>query len=227
MNLIRVGWVVVSSVVRASLGQEERLVDCAGFNLDGPSLRVTVPGISDSEGLERILDPKVELDLTVQLEGQLENPFDEPISSELGLVLNVMVQHPGGTLEVEDIESVILDGGPIAPGQSVGFKVGGQDLIRQLFGSSFITDQGAISRLYDDEISIRVSGGVSLFSSAGGTITLVEAGVTQGSARLLWDQNTNNAFRDWNEVVPASWFLGQNWSPTFVPSGVVVTISLF
>lgn len=218
MNLIRVGWVVVSSVVRASLGQEERLVDCAGFNLDGPSLRVTVPGISDSEGLERILDPKVELDLTVQLEGQLENPFDEPISSELGLVLNVMVQHPGGTLEVEDIESVILDGGPIAPGQSVGFKVGGQDLIRQLFGSSFITDQGAISRLYDDEISIRVSGGVSLFSSAGGTITLVEAGVTQGSARLLWDQNTNNAFRDWNEVVPASWFLGQNWSPTFVPS---------
>ena len=28
MNLIRVGWVVVASVVRASLGQEERLVDC-------------------------------------------------------------------------------------------------------------------------------------------------------------------------------------------------------
>ena len=42
MNLIRVGWVVVASVVRASLGQEERLVDCAGLNLDGPSLRVTV-----------------------------------------------------------------------------------------------------------------------------------------------------------------------------------------
>ena len=126
MNLIRVGWVVVASVVRASLGQEERLVDCAGLNLDGPSLRVTVPGISDSEGLDRILDPKIELDLTVQLEGQLENPFEEPISSELGLVLNVMVQHPGGTLEVEDIATVMLDGGPIAPGQSVGFKVGGR-----------------------------------------------------------------------------------------------------
>ena len=51
MNLIRVGWVVMASVVRASLGQEERLVDCAGLNLDGPSLRVTVPGISDSDGL--------------------------------------------------------------------------------------------------------------------------------------------------------------------------------
>ena len=218
MNLIRIGWVVVASVVRASLGQEERLVDCAGLNLDGPSLRVTVPGISDSEGLDRILDPKIELDLTVQLEGQLENPFEEPISSELGLVLNVVVQHPGGTLEVEDIATVMLDGGPIAPGQSVGFKVGGQDLTRQLFGSAFLTDLGAISRLYADEISIRVAGEVSLFSSAGGTTSLIEAGVTQGSVRLLWDQTTNNAFRDWNEVAPASWFTDQNWTPSSVPS---------
>ena len=89
------------------------------------------------QGLERIIDPKIELDLTVLLEGQLENPFEEPISSELGLVLNVMVQHPGGTLEVEDTATVMLDGGPIAPGQSVGFKVGGQNLIRQLNGSAF------------------------------------------------------------------------------------------
>ena len=95
MNLIRVGWVVVASVVRASLGQEERLVDCTGLNLDGPSLRVTVAGATDSAGLDRIVDPKIELDLTVLLEGQLENPFEEPISSELGLVLNVVVQHPG------------------------------------------------------------------------------------------------------------------------------------
>ena len=218
MNLIRVGWVVVASVVRASLGQEERLVDCAGLNLDGPSLRVTVPGISDAAGLERILDPKIELDLTVLLEGQLENPFEEPISSELGLVLNVMVQHPGGTLEVEDIATVMLDGGPIAPGQSVGFKVGGQDLIRQLFGSAFLTDLGAVSRLYADEISIRVAGEVSLFSAAGGTTSLIEARVTEGSVRLLWDQTTNNAFRDWNEVVPASWFADQNWTPASVPS---------
>lgn len=218
MNLIRVGWVVVASVVRASLGQEERLVDCAGLNLDGPSLRVTVPGISDAAGLDRILDPKIELDLTVLLEGQLENPFEEPISSELGLVLNVMVQHPGGTLEVEDIATVMLDGGPIAPGQSVGFKVGGQDLIRQLFGSAFLTDLGAVSRLYADEISIRVAGEVSLFSAAGGTTSLIEARVTEGSVRLLWDQTTNNAFRDWNEVVPASWFADQNWTPSSVPS---------
>ena len=218
MNLIRVGWVVVASVVRASLGQEERLVDCAGLNLDGPSLRVTVPGISDAAGLDRILDPKIELDLTVLLEGQLENPFEEPISSELGLVLNVIVQHPGGTLEVEDIATVMLDGGPIAPGQSVGFKVGGQDLIRQLFGSAFLTDLGAVSRLYADEISIRVAGEVSLFSAAGGTTSLIEARVTEGSVRLLWDQTTNNAFRDWNEVVPASWFADQNWTPASVPS---------
>lgn len=218
MNLIRVGWVVVASVVRASLGQEERLVDCAGLNLDGPSLRVTVPGISDAAGLDRILDPKIELDLTVLLEGQLENPFEEPISSELGLVLNVMVQHPGGTLEVEDIATVMLDGGPIAPGQSVGFKVGGQDLIRQLFGSAFLTDLGAVSRLYADEISIRVAGEVSLFSATGGTASLIEARVTEGSVRLLWDQTTNNAFRDWNEVVPASWFADQNWTPASVPS---------
>ena len=218
MNLIRVGWVVVASVVRASLGQEERLVDCAGLNLDGPSLRVTVPGISDAAGLDRILEPKIELDLTVLLEGQLENPFEEPISSELGLVLNVIVQHPGGTLEVEDIATVMLDGGPIAPGQSVGFKVGGQDLIRQLFGSAFLTDLGAVSRLYADEISIRVAGEVSLFSAAGGTTSLIEARVTEGSVRLLWDQTTNNAFRDWNEVVPASWFADQNWTPASVPS---------
>ena len=218
MNLIRVGWVVVASVVRASLGQEERLVDCAGLNLDGPSLRVTVPGISDAAGLDRILDPKIELDLTVLLEGQLENPFEEPISSELGLVLNVMVQHPGGTLEVEDIATVMLDGGPIAPGQSVGFKVGGQDLIRQLFGSAFLTDLGAVSRLYADEISIRVAGEVSLFSASGGTTSLIEARVTEGSVRLLWDQTTNNAFRDWNEVAPASWFTDQNWTPSSVPS---------
>ena len=218
MNLIRVGWVVVASVVRASLGQEERLVDCAGLNLDGPSLRVTVPGISDAAGLDRILDPKIELDLTVLLEGQLENPFEEPISSELGLVLNVMVQHPGGTLEVEDIATVMLDGGPIAPGQSLGFKVGGQDLTRQLFGSAFLTDLGAVSRLYADEISIRVAGEVSLFSAAGGTTSLIEARVTEGSVRLLWDQTTNNAFRDWNEVVPASWFADQNWTPASVPS---------
>ncbi|MEC7129601.1 MAG: hypothetical protein VXW42_05405, partial [Planctomycetota bacterium] len=214
MNLIRVGWVVVASVVRASLGQEERLVDCTGLNLDGPSLRVTVAGAADSDGLDRILDPKIELDLSVLLEGQLENPFEVPISSELGLVLNVMVQHPGGTLEVADIATVMLDGGPIAPGQSVGFKVGGQNLTRQLSGSEFLTDFGAISRLYSDEISIRVAGEVSLFSSAGGTITLVGAGVTQGSVRLLWDQITNNAFRDWNEIEPASWFLDQNWAPT-------------
>ena len=218
MNLIRVGWVVVASVVRASLGQEERLVDCAGLNLDGPSLRVTVPGISDAAGLDRILDPKIELDLTVLLEGQLENPFEEPISSELGLVLNVMVQHPGGTLEVEDIATVMLDGGPIAPGQSVGFKVGGQDLIRPLLGSAFLTDLGAVSRLYADEISIRVAGEVSLFSAAGGITSLIEARVTEGSVRLLWDQTTNNAFRDWNEVVPASWFADQNWTPASVPS---------
>ena len=218
MNLIRVGWVVMASVVRASLGQEERLVDCAGLNLDGPSLRVTVPGISDSDGLDRVLDPKIELNLTVHLEGQLENPFDEPISSELGLVLNVMVQHPGGTLEVEDIGTVILDDGPIAPGQSVGFKVGGEDLTRQLFGSTFFTDLAAISRLYADEISIRVAGEVSLFSSAGGITSLVDAEVTQGSVRLIWDQNTNNAYRDWSEVTPASWFDGQNWTPASVPS---------
>ncbi|MGB0324120.1 MAG: hypothetical protein ACPGGL_01135 [Phycisphaerales bacterium] len=218
MNLIRVGWVVVASVVRASLGQEERLVDCTGLNLDGPSLRATVAGATDSAGLDRILDPKIELDLTVLLEGQLENPFEEPISSELGLVLNVVVQHPGGTLEVEDIATVMLDGGPIAPGQSVGFKVGGQDLTRQLFGSAFLTDLGAISRLYADEISIRVAGEVSLFSAAGGTTSLIEAGVTQGSVRLLWDQTTNNAFRDWNEVAPASWFTDQNWTPSSVPS---------
>ena len=218
MNLIRVGWVVVASVVRASLGQEERLVDCTGLNLDGPSLRVTVAGATDSAGLDRIVDPKIELDLTVLLEGQLENPFEEPISSELGLVLNVMVQHPGGTLEVEDIATVMLDGGPIAPGQSVGFKVGGQDLTRQLFGSAFLTDLGAISRLYADEISIRVAGEVSLFSAAGGTTSLIEAGVTEGSVRLLWDQTTNNAFRDWNEVAPASWFTDQNWTPASVPS---------
>ena len=218
MNLIRVGWVVVASVVRASLGQEERLVDCTGLNLDGPSLRVTVAGATDSAGLDRIVDPKIELDLTVLLEGQLENPFEEPISSELGLVLNVMVQHPGGTLEVEDIATVMLDGGPIAPGQSVGFKVGGQDLIRQLFGSAFLTDLGAISRLYADEISIRVAGEVSLFSAVGGTTSLIEARVTEGSVRLLWDQTTNNAFRDWNEVVPASWFADQNWTPASVPS---------
>ncbi len=217
MNLIRVGWVVVASVVRASLGQEERLVDCAGLNLDGPSLRVTVPGVSDSDGLDRILAPKVELDLTVQLAGQLENPFAEPISSQLGLVLNVAVQHPGGTLAVEDIEAVILDGGPIPPGESVGFQVGGQNLIRQLLGSSFITDQGAISRLFDDEISIRVAGQVSLFSAAGGVVTLLDASVTQGSVRLLWDQATNNAFRDWNQTAPASWFSDENWSPTGVP----------
>ena len=217
MNLIRVGWVVVASVVRASLGQEERLVDCAGLNLDGPSLRVTVPGVSDSDGLDRVLAPKVELDLTVQLEGQLENPFAEPISSQLGLVLNVTVQHPGGTLAVEDIEAVILDGGPIPPGESVGFQVGGQNLIRQLLGSSFITDQGAISRLFDDEISIRVAGQVSLFSAAGGVVTLLDASVTQGSVRLLWDQATNNAFRDWNQTAPASWFSDENWSPTGVP----------
>ena len=217
MNLIRVGWVVVASVVRASLGQEERLVDCAGLNLDGPSLRVTVPGVSDSDGLDRVLAPKVELDLTVQLEGQLENPFAEPISSQLGLVLNVTVQHPGGTLAVEDIEAVILDGGPIPPGESVGFQVGGQNLIRQLLGSSFITDQGAISRLFDDEISIRVAGQVSLFSTAGGVVTLLDASVTQGSVRLLWDQATNNAFRDWNQTTPASWFSDENWSPTGVP----------
>ena len=218
MNLIRVGWVVVASVVRASLGQEERLVDCTGLNLDGPSLRVTVAGATDSAGLDRIVDPKIELDLTVLLEGQLENPFEEPISSELGLVLNVMVQHPGGTLEVEDIATVMLDGGPIAPGQSVGFKVGGQDLTRQLFGSAFLTDLGAISRLYADEISIRVAGEVSLFSAAGGTTSLIEARVTEGSVRLLWDQTTNNAFRDWNEVAPASWFTDQNWTPSSVPS---------
>ncbi|MBL22048.1 MAG: hypothetical protein CMJ37_04335 [Phycisphaerae bacterium] len=217
MNLIRVGWVVVASVVRASLGQEERLVDCAGLNLDGPSLRVTVPGVSDSDGLDRVLAPKVELDLTVQLEGQLENPFAEPISSQLGLVLNVTVQHPGGTLAVEDIEALILDGGPIPPGESVGFQVGGQNLIRQLLGSSFITDQGAISRLFDDEISIRVAGQVSLFSAAGGVVTLLDASVTQGSVRLLWDQATNNAFRDWNQTAPASWFSDENWSPTGVP----------
>ncbi|MEC8251425.1 MAG: hypothetical protein VX050_07200, partial [Planctomycetota bacterium] len=216
--LIRVGWVVVASVVRASLGQEERLVDCTGLNLDGPSLRVTVAGAADSDGLDRILDPKIELDLSVLLEGQLENPFEVPISSELGLVLNVMVQHPGGTLEVADIATVMLDGGPIAPGQSVGFKVGGQNLTRQLSGSEFLTDFGAISRLYSDEISIRVAGEVSLFSSAGGTIRLFGAGVTQGSVRLLWDQITNNAFRDWNEIEPASWFLDQNWAPTSVPS---------
>ena len=218
MNLIRVGWVVVASVVRASLGQEGRLVDCTGLNLDGPSLRVTVAGTTDSDGLDRIVDPKIELDLTVLLEGQLENPFEEPISSELGLVLNAVVQHPGGTLEVEDIATVMLDGGPIAPGQSVGFKVGGQDLTRQLFGSAFLTDLGAISRLYADEISIRVAGEVSLFSAAGGTTSLIEAGVTQGSVRLLWDQTTNNAFRDWNEVAPASWFTDQNWTPSSVPS---------
>ena len=218
MNLIRIGWVVVASLVRVSFGQEERLVDCAGLNLDGPSLRVTVPGVSDAQGLDRVLNPKVEIDLAVQLEGQLENPFSTPISSELELVLNVMVQHPGGMLEVEDTATVILDGGPIAPGQSVGFKVGGQDLVRQLFGSSSITDQGAVSRLYDNEVSIRVAGEVSLFSSAGGTITLVGAGVTQGSVRLLWDQITNNAIRDWNEIEPASWFLDQNWAPTSVPS---------
>ena len=218
MNLIRIGWVVVVSLVRASFGQEERLVDCAGLNLDGPSLRVAVPGVSDAQGLDRVLNPRVELDLSVQFEGQLENPFSTPIGSQLDLMLNVMVQHPGGTLEVEDIATVILDGGPIAPGQSVEFKVGGQDLVRQLFGSSLITDQGAISRLYDNEVSIRVAGEVSLFSSAGGTITLVEAGVSQGSVRLLWDQINNNAFRYWNEITPASWFLDQNWSPTSVPS---------
>ena len=59
---------------------------------------------------------------------------------------------------------------------------------------------------------------MSLFSAAGGTTSLIEARVTEGSVRLLWDQTTNNAFRDWNEVVPASWFADQNWTPASVPS---------
>ena len=57
-----------------------------------------------------------------------------------------------------------------------------------------------------------------MFSAAGGTTSLIEARVTEGSVRLLWDQTTNNAFRDWNEVVPASWFADQNWTPASVPS---------
>ncbi|MEL7066969.1 MAG: hypothetical protein AAGK24_06020, partial [Planctomycetota bacterium] len=106
MNLIRIGWVVVASLVRVSFGQEERLVDCAGLNLDGPSLRVTVPGVSDAQGLDRVLNPKVEIDLAVQLEGQLENPFSTPISSELELVLNVMGPPSRITVAVSSTSSV-------------------------------------------------------------------------------------------------------------------------
>ena len=153
MNLIRVGWVVVASLCRVALGQEERIVDCSGFDLDGPSLRVTVAGVDDPAGLEQVVDPKIELNFLVQLDGQLQNPFSEPISSQLDLNLTVVVQHPGGTLEVEDTASVVLDGGPIAPGQSVGFNIDGQALVRQLAGSALITDLGGVARLYADIIS--------------------------------------------------------------------------
>ncbi len=218
MNLIRVGWVVVASLARVALGQEERIVDCSGFDLDGPSLRATVAGVEDPVGLEQVVDPQIELDFLVQLAGQLQNPFSDPISSQLDLSLTVVVQHPGGTLEVEDTASVVLDGGPIAPGQSVGFQIGGQDLIRQLAGSAFITDLGAVSRLYADALSIRVAGEVSLFSAAGGVVSLIEARVTEGAVRLVWEQTTNNGIRDWNQTAPASWFLDENWSPSGVPS---------
>ena len=218
MNLIRVGWVVVASIVRVSLGQEERLVDCSGFDLDGPSLRTTVAGVDDPLGREQVIDPQIELNFLVQLDGQLQNPFSEPISSQLDLNLTVIVQHPGGTLEVEDTASVVLDGGPIAPGQSVSFKIDGQDLVRQLNGSAVITDLGGIARLYADVISIRVAGEVSLFSAAGGVVSLIEADVTEGVVRFFLEQMTNNAIRDWNQTAPATWFSDQHWSPFGVPT---------
>ena len=218
MNLIRVGWVVVASIVRVSLGQEERLIDCSGFDLDGPSLRTTVAGVDDPLGREQVIDPQIELNFLVQLDGQLQNPFSEPISSQLDLNLALIVQHPGGTLEVEDTASVVLDGGPIAPGQFVGFKIDGQDLVRQLNGSAVITDLGGIARLYADAISIRVAGEVSLFSAAGGVVSLIEANVTEGVVRLSWEQMTNNAIRGWNQTAPATWFSDQHWSPFGVPT---------
>ena len=206
MNLIRVGWVVVASIVRVSLGQEERLVDCSGFDLDGPSLRATVAGVDDPLGREQVIDPRIELNFLVELDGRLQNPFSEPISSQLDLNLTVIVQHPGGTLEVADTASLVLDGGPIAPGQSVGFKIDGQNLVRQLNGSADITDLGGIARLYADAISIRVGGEVSLFSAAGGVVSLIDADVTEGVVRLVWEQMTNNAIRGWNQTAPAAWF---------------------
>ena len=77
MNLIRVGWVVMASIVRVSLGQEERLVDCSGFDLDGPSLRATVAGVDDPLGLNKLLIP-IELNFLVELDGRLQNPFSNP-----------------------------------------------------------------------------------------------------------------------------------------------------
>ncbi len=218
MNLIRVGWVVMASIVRVSLGQEERLVDCSGFDLDGPSLRATVAGVDDPLGREQVIDPRIELNFLVELDGRLQNPFSEPISSQLDLNLTVIVQHPGGTLEVADTASLVLDGGPIAPGQSVGFKIDGQNLVRQLNGSADITDLGGIARLYADAISIRVGGEVSLFSAAGGVVSLIEADVTEGVVRLVWEQMINNAIRGWNQTAPAAWFSDQNWSPFGVPT---------
>ena len=218
MNLIRVGWVVMASIVRVSLGQEERLVDCSGFDLDGPSLRATVAGVDDPLGREQVIDPRIELNFLVELDGRLQNPFSEPISSQLDLNLTVVVQHPGGTLEVQETASVVLDGGPIAPGQTVGFKIDGQDLVRQLNGSADITDLGGIARLYADDISIRVVGEVSLFSEEGGVVSLIEAEVTEGVVRLIWEQMTNNAIRDWNQTAPATWFSDEHWSPFGVPT---------
>ena len=78
MNLIRVGWVVMASIVRVSLGQEERLVDCSGFDLDGPSLRATVAGVDDPLGREQVIDPRIELNFLVELDGRLQNPFPNP-----------------------------------------------------------------------------------------------------------------------------------------------------
>ena len=218
MNLIRVGWVGAALGAGFAFGQEERIVDCAGLNFEGSSLRTSVNGVEDTAGLTQVLNPKIEIDFDVKLEGQLENPFSDPISSQLDILLTVVVHHPGGILEVNDAASVLLDGGPIDPGQSLGFKVEGQDVIRELMGSEFITDLGAIGRLYAEELMIRVKGDVSLFSAEGGEITLEQAVVVQGDVRLQWDESTASSLKDWNQDGTGSWFDAVNWTPNGVPT---------
>ena len=157
--------------------------------------------------------PKLRLDLTVLLEGQLENPFPNPSAVNWVLVLNVMVQHPGGTLEVEDIANVMLDGEhrtrPIRWIQDGGAG----NLVRQLNGSADITDLGAVSRLWANSfISIRVAGEVSLLLPRW-RHHFLDRSQSHCVVRLLWDQTTNNAFRDWNQTVRRRGSRDQNWTP--------------
>ena len=49
-------------------------------------------------------------------------------------------------------------------------------------------------------------------------VSLIDADVTEGVVRLVWEQMTNNAIRGWNQTAPAAWFSDQNWSPFGVPT---------